>query len=216
MARIVLIHATRLSIDPVEAAFAAGWPEAEVSNLLDESLLLERRAAGGLTPAIRWRIGAHAQAAMSAGADAILYTCSAFGPAILAAAETVPVPCLKPYTPMVEAGLDRGTRLAVFATFAGTVPEIRDELEGMARARGQALELSVTLVEGAMEALAAGDPAAHDAAILGAAAGCPADAILLAQFSMARVAGAVAAHTGRPVLTAPDSAVRKLRELLPA
>ena len=40
------------------------------------------------------------------------------------------------------------------------------------------------------------------------------DAIALAQFSLARAATAVAAATGRPVLTTPDSAVRKLKRLL--
>jgi hypothetical protein len=38
--------------------------------------------------------------------------------------------------------------------------------------------------------------------------------VALAQFSLARAAAAVAAATGRPVLTTPDSAVRKLRRLL--
>ena len=40
------------------------------------------------------------------------------------------------------------------------------------------------------------------------------DAIALAQFSLARAADAVAADTGLPVLTTPDSAVRLLRARL--
>ena len=40
--------------------------------------------------------------------------------------------------------------------------------------------------------------------------------VALAQFSLARAAEAVAAATGRPVFTTPDSAVRKLRRLLRA
>jgi hypothetical protein len=40
------------------------------------------------------------------------------------------------------------------------------------------------------------------------------DIIALAQFSLARAADAIAQATGRPVLTTPDSAVRKLRRLL--
>ena len=42
------------------------------------------------------------------------------------------------------------------------------------------------------------------------------DVIALAQFSLARAAPAVAAATGRTVLTTPDSAVRKLRRMVAA
>ena len=38
MPRIGLIHATPLAIAPAASAFAEHWPEAEVVNLLDESL----------------------------------------------------------------------------------------------------------------------------------------------------------------------------------
>ena len=40
------------------------------------------------------------------------------------------------------------------------------------------------------------------------------DVIALGQFSLARAHRAVAAASGRPVLTTPDSAVRKLRLML--
>ncbi|HEX3574654.1 MAG TPA: hypothetical protein VHU42_08650 [Rhodopila sp.] len=40
------------------------------------------------------------------------------------------------------------------------------------------------------------------------------DVIALAQFSLSQAAGAVAAATGKAVLTTPDSAVRKLQRLL--
>jgi hypothetical protein len=77
----------------------------------------------------------------------------------------------------------------------------------------------VTLVpcmaEGALAALNAGDPAGHDAAAVCAArALSDCDVIALAQFSLSQAAAAVAAATGKTVLTTPDSAVRKLRRLL--
>jgi hypothetical protein len=40
------------------------------------------------------------------------------------------------------------------------------------------------------------------------------DVIALAQFSLSQAADAIAAATGKTVLTTPDSAVRKLRHLL--
>ncbi len=52
------------------------------------------------------------------------------------------------------------------------------------------------------------------AALLAELAGC--DAVILAQFSMARAKASVADDTGRPVFTTPDSAVMKLKRLLGA
>jgi len=40
------------------------------------------------------------------------------------------------------------------------------------------------------------------------------DIVALAQFSLSSAADQVAAATGRPVLTTPDSAVRKLQRML--
>jgi len=66
-----------------------------------------------------------------------------------------------------------------------------------------------------MQALDAGDGATHDRLIadaVGPLAGH--DAVLLAQFSMARAAPAVAAAIGGTVLTSPETAVAKLRGLV--
>lgn len=75
------------------------------------------------------------------------------------------------------------------------------------------------LAEEAMAALNRGDVLAHDAAVVRAAqalvrGGC--GVIALAQFSMARARPAVQAALGSavPVLTTPESAVRRLRAML--
>ena len=66
-----------------------------------------------------------------------------------------------------------------------------------------------------MAALKAGDGAEHDRLIAEAAprfADC--DAVLLAHFSTARAASAVAAVLDRPALTSPASAVAKLKGII--
>jgi hypothetical protein len=71
------------------------------------------------------------------------------------------------------------------------------------------------LVDGALAALQAGDPASHDRLILDAVADLPAcDAVVLGQLSMARAARGHAGPT--PLLTTPGSAVARLRALFPA
>src|SRR3954463_12152304 len=50
--RFGLIHATPLAVQPVQDAFAHHWPQARRMNLLDDSLSVDRAAAGQLTEAL--------------------------------------------------------------------------------------------------------------------------------------------------------------------
>lgn len=215
--RIALIHALAHSLAPIEAAFARLWPEARRTNLLDDSLSADLARDGALTPAMTGRFLALARYAADSGADGILFTCSAFGPCIEAcAAALAPMPVLKPNEAMIEeaVALAGATgRVGLLASFAPTLASMPPEFAAAA----PGLRLQPCLAEGALAALDAGDGPGHDAAAGRAAAalaGC--DAVALAQFSLARAAEAVAHATGRPVLTTPDSAVRKLRRMLGA
>ena len=95
--RIALIHALPVSIAPVEEAFERLWPEARTVNLTDDSLAGDLAAAGTLQPEMTDRFLALARYSAMSGADAILFTCSAFGPCIEACQEELaPLPVLKP------------------------------------------------------------------------------------------------------------------------
>jgi hypothetical protein len=214
--RIVLIHAMQPSIAPARAAFAT-WPEAQVSDLLDDSLATDLVAAGRLTPTIIDRFLALACYAKGSGAEGILFTCSAFGPAIEACQRALPIPVLKPNEAALEAALDAGPRISLLATFGPTIPALEQELAALAAARGLKPEVTTAVVPGALAALAAGKPEEHDARIVASAATAGAcDALLLCQFSMARAARGIAPVAGRIVLTTPDPAVAKLRRLVTA
>ncbi len=104
--RIALIHALKHSIAPIEDAFARLWPTARLANLLDDSLAADLARDGALTPAMTGRFLTLARYARASGADAILFTCSAFGPCIEACArELAPLPVLKPNQAMIEDAL---------------------------------------------------------------------------------------------------------------
>ena len=220
--RIALIHALAHSVAPIEAAFARLWPDARRTNLLDDSLSADLARDGALTPAMTARFLALARYAAGAhgpgmGADAILFTCSAFGPCIAAcAAALAPLPVLTPNEAMIEeavALVGPTGRIGLMASFAPTLASMPAEFAAAA----PRITLVPCLADGALAALDRGDGAAHDrASAVAATALAACDAIALSQFSLARAAGAVAQATGRPVLTTPDSAVRKLRRLLGA
>jgi Asp/Glu/hydantoin racemase len=209
--RIALIHALKHSIAPVEASFARAWPEAGLVNLLDDSLSADVARDGRLTDAMTARFAALGRYASGTGADAILFTCSAFGPCIeKVAREQAPLPVLKPNEAMVEQAAAQGRRVGLLATFAPTLASMPPEFPS-------SVEVVPKLAVGALAALDRGDREAHDRLVAEASrdlSDC--DLIALAQYSMAPAAALVAAATGRPVLTTPDSAVLKLKQLLGA
>ncbi len=148
--------------------------------------------------------------AAATGADAILFTCSAFGPCIEAVArEQAPMPVLKPNEAMIEQAVARGQQ----DRFALDVPA--DAGFDAARNFPRSVEIVPKLAEGALAALDRGDRAEHDRLVAEASRDLrDCDLIALAQYSMAPAAALVAQASGRPVLTTPDSAVLKLKQLL--
>lgn len=207
--RIALIHALRHSPPPIEAAFARLWPQATLMNLLDDSLSTDLARDGRLGEAMTGRFLALARYARATGADGILFTCSAFGPCIEAVQrELSPLPVLKPNEAMIEEATAIGGRIGLLASFAPTLASMPPEFPA-------SLTVVPKLAEGALAALDRGDGPEHDRlAALAAADLADCDTIALAQFSLSRAAPAVAAAAGKPVLTTPESAVRKLRRLL--
>lgn len=213
--RILSIHATKLAIDPVGAAFGALWPEAEALSLLDESLSRDRANTGELSPALKDRVFSLGHYAEAAGADGILYTCSAFGEAIERFAQISTRPVLKPNEAMFDDALDRGGRVAMIYTFPASVVGMEAEFAEQAARRGGGAEIRSVLADGARPALEAGDAKTHNQIIADTAAGITnADVIMLAHFSMARASALARAAATVPVLTSPEAAVMKMRDLL--
>ena len=209
-----MIHALTLSVAPINDALARDWPQAQRMNLIDDSLSVDLERSGGrLDDAMTARFMALADYAVSTGAQAILFTCSAFGTCIDAVARRhVALPVLKPNQSMIDDAVATGQRVGLLATFAPTLESMPGEFPA-------GTPLQCKLIEGAMAALQRGDAATHDSLAADAAeqlasAGC--GVIALAQFSLARAAPLVALRTGLPVLSTVDSSVRVLRERITA
>ena len=210
--RIALIHALTHSIVPINSAFDRLWPEAARQNLLDDSLSADLAANGGtLDEAMHERFTTLADYVVSSGAEAILFTCSAFGSCIeRVARQHVSIPVLKPNEAMIAEAVATGQQIGLIASFAPTLVSMPPEFPSHAQPR-------CALVAEAMTALNAGDMALHDQLVVDAARRLKAEGagvIALAQFSMARARDAVAAATGLPVFTTPDSAIRMLKAKL--
>ncbi len=213
--RIVLLHGTPVAMVPIQQAFAARWPEAEIVDLLDASLSIDRAKDHDLSPRMVDRfmeLGAYAH---RIGAAGILVTCSAFGPAIERMGRELPIPVLKPNDAMFQAALSRGTRIGMLATFAPSVLTMTDEFDAFALAAGSPATLRTIVVDGAMDALRKGDAQTHNELVAARApelADC--DAIMLAHFSTSRAFDLTRQAVKTPLLTSPDSAVDRLRDLV--
>jgi hypothetical protein len=207
--RITLVHALKHSIAPIEAAFAKLWPDAQLMNLVDDSLSADLARDGKITEAMTNRFLMLGRYAAGTGADAILFTCSAFGPCIEAvAAAQAPMPVLKPNEAMIEQAVRGGRRIGLLATFAPTLASMPPEFP-------RRVEIVPKLAEGALAALDRGDRTEHDRLVAEAALSLrDCDLIALAQYSMAPAAALVESVSGRPVVTTPDSAVSKLKQVL--
>jgi Asp/Glu/hydantoin racemase len=214
--RIVLIHAVATAIPPIQHAFREDWPEARLSNLLDDDLMPAYTREGGLTPHITERICALALYAARTGADGILFTCSVFPQAEDLAKQLVRVPLLKPDEAMIAAALDAGCRIGIVATNPPAAPAAAAQIEAGAKARGIAIQVVQSVADGAFAAGNAGDRVTHDRMVVEAAQRIAdqVDVLCLAQVSMALARAAVQAGAKVPVLTSPATAVARLKRLL--
>lgn len=217
--RIALIHALEESILPTRKAFEKHWPRARIFDLLDTSLAEDpayRR--GELDEAIYKRLEILADYASTTEGDGgraqgILFTCSAFGPAIDAVKRLLSIPVLRPNEAAFEEAIAKGDSIGLVVTFEPSLHSLSRELEMMAADTGRLIKVHGIFAEGALAALKSGDFELHDKLAAEAARQLPiVDIVVLGQFSLARARHAVESVVAVPVITTPDSAVGALRQ----
>jgi Asp/Glu/hydantoin racemase len=214
--RIVLFHATPVAMDPVQAAMASLWPEAEPVNLLDDGLTIDRAKEGpDLSEELIERFVDFGRYAQRIGADGILITCSAFGPAIDRMEEELPLPVLRPNEAMFREAIAAGNRIGMLATFAPSVATMEEEFRQFAAEAGAAATLDTIVVPDAIDLLRQGDADSHNRLVAEMAPRfADHDAIMLAHFSTSRAAESVRREVDVPVLAAPEAAVMRMKTLV--
>lgn len=214
--RIVLLHATPVAMEPVQAAMTALWPQAEAVNLLDDGLTIDRAREGeDLSEELIERFVDLGRYAQRIGANGILITCSAFGPAIDRVERELPLPILRPNEAMFREAIAAGDRIGMLATFAPAVATMEEEFRQFATEADASATLDTIVVPDAIELLRQGDAQAHNHLVAAAAPQfADHDAIVLAHFSTSRAAEQVRGRVEIPVLAAPEAAVKRMKSLV--
>lgn len=191
--------------------------DVEILHIADEVLLKVVLAQGGLSPFIYRRVAENVVAAEEAGADLVQLTCSSISPCAEPARALVSIPVLKIDEPMVDRALSLGERIGVAATAPTTLKPTTDLVYERARRLEKKVKVDSVLCEGAYKALFSGDPETHDRIVRNYLKELMKhnDVVLLAQASMARVAGTIPAEDQLvPILSSPRLAMERAREVI--
>jgi Asp/Glu/hydantoin racemase len=214
---LALIHTSATLVPVFQKLCQEQLPDIATFNIVDDSLVRAIGAKGALTADIARRVQAYITSAESGGADHILVTCSSIGPAVEAATAFSAVPVLRVDQPMADLAVRAGRRIGVIATLPTTLNPTTDLVRRRAALAGREIELTSRLVEGAFEALMAGQGERHDALVSAALRELIAsvDVIVLAQASMARVVDALPEAEKRiPIFASPPTAIAHLAKTL--
>jgi Asp/Glu/hydantoin racemase len=219
MRTLAMIHTVHWYDQSVINPFAKRWLETNADvraiNIMDDSLLSESLEHGGPNAAVIERMGHYVQAAVRAGADVIMSSCTTMGPAIDRARETCPVPLFNIDEPMARAAVAQGRRLGILATVPTSAPATRRLLEREAARQQKTIEIETVINEPAFAALLAGNRAEHDRIVHAELdrLASKVDTIVLGQISLAQIQHR---PPGVPVLQVGHTGFAHARELLNA
>ena len=211
MTRIAFLHTGAVVIPTFAGLAAELLPDVEVQNLLDDKIVGDL-GRGVAAEQIEQRLADLGGAAVAAGAEAVLFTCSSISQYAGPLADRLGVPVYRVDEAMADEAVRAGERVSVIATLQTTVQPTAALLRERAEVLGRDVQIEETVVPEAFEAAVAGNRERHDALVAAAIKdrAAASDVVVLAQASMA--SAAVGLDLPVPVLTSPESGVRRLAE----
>ena len=211
--RVAFLHTGAVVIAPVAELAREFLPGVDTVNYLDDRIVAdlrdESRAAG-----VAARVAELVRAAKTAGADAVMLTCSSISQLAVTTADEVGIPVLRIDEAMADEAVATGDRIAVLATLPTTLEPTLALIGERADLAGARPTVVSEVIDGAFAAVSGGDRASHDRLVADAISRVAADAdvVVLAQASMASAADA--AHVDVPVLTSLRPGIQRLRDIV--
>jgi Asp/Glu/hydantoin racemase len=214
---IALVSGVAAAIPPAVRAVSATMPDAQLWNILDDRLIADATEAGGVSPELSERMLRLIEHASLEGADAVLLTCSLYSFLAADASIRFGIPVQGPDDAAFREVANRGSRtLHLVSSVEAALQDSAHRAAGAFATAGVQIDIVPVLAEGARSPSLAGDTDAVVDAIVSASAtsGTAADAVLLANYSLADAAPGVGTRLGVPVITGPASAAEALRDAL--
>jgi Asp/Glu/hydantoin racemase len=190
-------------------------PDVRIVNFLDDGIVADIERAGGVVPEqVINRLFLLGRAAVQAGADAVLLTCSSISQTSTALSEQIGVPVFRIDEAMADAVVAAGPMIAVVATLPTTLEPTCALIQERAELAGVEVTITRALCREAFDLVSAGDGEGHDRVIRETVSSLSdeVDVVVLAQASMARALQGV--DFGTPVLASPELGMLRMREML--
>ncbi|RXT07147.1 hypothetical protein [Ammoniphilus sp. CFH 90114] len=207
--KIAFIHATTTAVDPIDQAFRKVAPEVSRLHFMDTGLLPMIQEKGSLTPSIINRFSRLVNLALESDVDGIQLTCSAFNEVTDVLQPLYDVKLFRSDEAMLDDALTY-QKIGLIST----VEETPAALISYLKRRKPEIEVHSLVNTEAFRFLLEGKQVEHDQRIMDMTATLEkrVDVIVLAQYSMAHVAGKI--HTRIPILTAPEMSARRCVQYL--
>lgn len=209
------INTVRVAVDDVIHFVKELDPSITVHSIVDDSLIAEVIANGGVTPGVLRRLCEYAVLAEQAGADLVLNMCSSVGEAAEIAAKMIKIPLVKIDEKMAEEACKISNRIGVVATLSTTMGPTVRLIQKSADKLGKKVEISQEVCKGAFEKLTTGDKKAHNDMVIKAIRELTknVDVVVCAQGSMHALLPDLG-ETSVPVLTSPPFGSKHAVEVL--
>ncbi len=214
---IVFVHTSPAAIPPLARYYAERAPDLLITNLLDDAIL--RFFREGDNESARSALEAMiARAEDAYGAEAILVTCSSVSMSMIADLSALTtVPLIKIDLPMAEAAVRAAKTVGVVISFPPTEGPTARLLNEAAREARKEIKIVTGKEPDAYDALLKGDTATHDRLLTARAHELfsdGADAIVLAQVSMAALQPRLAEEIPVPVFSSLETSLAAVREAI--
>lgn len=214
--RVGVVHTFLYSVEDLKGMFRKYLPEVEMINIIDDSLLEEALAHGGVTPRIVSRLCDYYTNMEELGCRCVLNQCSSVGEAADVASSLINIPIVKIDGPMAKRAAETGSRIAVIATAISTVEPSCRLVEYYARLANKNVTVDRCYVDGAYDfLLKTGDKQKHNEMVCDKVRDMARnhDIIVLAQGSMYHLMPLLT-DVKVPVLTSLETGVEQIRGVL--
>jgi len=215
--RVVLIHTIPLSINLFNKLKPAYLPEVEFLHILNEVLLTQVRIKGRVTMKECEWLETQVSNAEEIEASAVLVTCTILSKCVDKLIPKFKIPIMKIDDEMVKSAVSHGSRIGVIVTNPDTIDQSSQLILDYASSIGKEIKLISSVAKQAFEAIRNGENNLHDQLVIEKIYELApyVDTIVLAQASMSRVLDSLPeSERPVPILSSPDLALRKLKQII--